>query len=103
MATEITLTHPNGLYRKGYVGFSWTSLFFGGFPAMFRGDWMAFFLYWGLATATVIFTSGILLPVLWIVWACFYNRWHTRRLIERGYQITGGAISIDEAKARVAH
>jgi hypothetical protein len=102
MATEITLTHSNGLYRKAYVGFSWTSLFFGGIPAAFRGDWMAFFLYFALAIGLVFFTAGFGVPVLWIVWACLYNRWHARRMIERGYQITGGGMSVEQAKAMVA-
>lgn len=103
MASEIALTHPNGLHRKAYVGWSWTSFFFGGVPAAFRGDWFAFFLYWLLAFACIFFTAGIAVPVLWIVWAAVYNKWHTRRLIERGYQITGSEISVDRARAMVVH
>ncbi|ONG53020.1 hypothetical protein BKE38_13655 [Pseudoroseomonas deserti] len=101
MATEISLTHPNGLRKPAFYGFSWTSLFFGGFPAAFRGDWMAFGLYLLLALAGALFTQGFGCLVLWLVWPFFYNRWHARRLIERGYQITGANGSIDIAKARV--
>jgi membrane protein implicated in regulation of membrane protease activity len=101
MASQIALTHPNGLHATGYIGFSWTSLFFGGIPALFRGDWLGFFAYFGLVVISAFATAGIATVVIWLVWPFFYNRWHARRLVERGYQITGSAGSIQDAKARV--
>jgi hypothetical protein len=101
MATELTLTHPNGLRRTAYVGFSWTSLFFGAIPAMFRGDWLAFCIYLLLCIVVGAFTMGVGTLLLWIIWPFFYNRWHARRLIEKGYQITGAAVDLDAAKSRV--
>jgi hypothetical protein len=101
MAKEITLMHPSGLHETAYVGFSWTSLFFGAFPAIFRGDWLAFCVYLVLCIVGSVATWGIGTLVLWLVWPFFYNRWHARRLIEKGYQITGAGIPLDEAKARV--
>ena len=39
MATRIMLKHPQtGVIKPGYFGFSWTTFFFGGFPALFRGQ-----------------------------------------------------------------
>lgn len=43
MAHTIRLTHKNsGVLKDGYYGFSWTTLFFGSFPALFRGDFLTF-------------------------------------------------------------
>ena len=98
MATQIILKHPSGLYKVAYVGFSWTSLFFGGFPASFRGDWLAFCLYQVLCIAGSLETWGIGTFVLWIVWPFFYNRWHAGRLIEKGYRIAGADIPFAQAQ-----
>lgn len=79
MAHVIMLKHPRtGIVRKGFFGFSWTTLFWGGFPALFRGDFvmgLVFivlqFLTWGI--------SGFFL-------AFFYNKQYTLKLIEQGYE-----------------
>jgi hypothetical protein len=89
MATAINLRHPaSGLTKVGYYGFSWTTLFFGPLPALFRGDFYFFFIFLGVtivigAVLFVFHFFGIL--VLNIVWAFVYNRLYTRRLLERGY------------------
>ena len=44
MAQEIKMINPlSGGEVAGYKGFSWTTLFFGGLPALFRGHISAFF------------------------------------------------------------
>lgn len=101
MASEIALTHSSGLRRKAYVGWSWTSFFFGGFPALFRGDFFGFFVWFVVALVLSILTYGIGGLIFWLVWSAIYNRWHTRRLIERGYQITGAAMPLEQAKLRI--
>ncbi|WP_019583800.1 hypothetical protein [Thioalkalivibrio sp. ALE16] len=77
---HITLEHPDTLdLRTVPVGFSWTTLFFGFFPAFFRRDWkwgwLMFALYilsWGMSGAIFMF---------------LYNRIHLDGLLSRGYRV----------------
>lgn len=83
MALATRLQHSNNASNTiGYEGFSWTCLFFGPFPALFRGDLIGFLAM----VATAIPTAGF----AGIVWMFVYNRWHYSRLISRGYQPAGG-------------
>jgi hypothetical protein len=79
MAKVVMMRHPaTGLMRKGYVGFSWTTWIFGGFPAIFRGD-----IVIGLCMIVLQwFTFGIGT----LIWAFVYNRQYTIRLVEKGYR-----------------
>ncbi|MBV8591019.1 MAG: hypothetical protein JO212_13370 [Acetobacteraceae bacterium] len=102
MAKMIMLKHKeSGLMKRGYYGFSWTTLFFGFWPALFRADFATFlgslvvYLVLGLAT----FGIGSLLAG--IVWAFLYNRYYTSRLLERGYRFDGSPAGIAEASARL--
>ena len=43
MATKVVMKHKDsGILKNGYFGFSWTTLLFGFFPALFRGDFITF-------------------------------------------------------------
>ncbi len=80
MATAVRLRNPQtGVVKKGFFGFSWTSLFFGGLPAIIRGD-----IGTGLAVMLVtILTFGL----AGVIWAFVYNKRYTHKLIETGYVI----------------
>jgi hypothetical protein len=66
--------------RSAPVGFSWTVLFFGGFPALFRSDWkwaiIMFLLQW-----ITVGLSGF-------VFMFIYNKIHLKDLLMNGFKIT---------------
>ena len=108
MATLVYLKHrTSNLIAKSYLGFSWTSLFFGPWPLLFRGQWGFFLIFIAVYIIAGVFTFGIGSVVLAIVWAFYFNKWHMRRLLENGYAIdeTQSASVIAQAKAQagVAH
>ena len=75
---EITLTNEyTGQYKIAPTGFSWTTFFFGCFPALFRGDWKWAAIQAGLG----IFTSGMSSFVM-----CFiYNKLYIKDLLNKGF------------------
>jgi hypothetical protein len=77
---KATIYLTNGLeVKKAPVGFSWTVFFWGGWPCLFRQDWV-----WAiLLLLACIFTYGI----AGIVCAFFYNKVYIKSLIEKGYWI----------------
>ena len=67
----------HGVVKKAPVGLSWTVFFWGGFPALFRGDWKWFLV---MCVAS-IFTIGISN----IVFIFIYNKIYLTSLLEMGY------------------
>ena len=93
--TNILFENPHtGLPKEAPVGFSWTTLFFGFLPAIFRGDWK-----W----AIVMFISC--LPTLGLsalIFPFIYNKLYIKDLIGSGYKakyIASG--NMDEASAKI--
>lgn len=94
MATVVMMKHPQtGLIKKGFVGFSWTTLFFGGFPALFRGDFLMGVVFVVLA----LFTAGLSN----IIVAFFYNKQFTTKLVEQGYQFADSEAVNSLARAKL--
>lgn len=75
---EITFTNEyTKQYKTAPIGFSWTTLFFGCFPALFRGDWK----WAGIQFILSICTSGLscfVMPFL-------YNKLHIKDLLKQGF------------------
>lgn len=91
MAKKITMKNPNtGVLKTGLYGFSWTTFFFGGFPAIFRGDILV-----GLI---VIILNIMTFFIAGFIWAFLYNKKYTIGLIEKGYELQGSEIEVSEAK-----
>lgn len=79
MAQTVMMKHPKtGIIKKGVYGFSWTTFFFGFFPALFRGDLKVAFLL----CIFQILTCGL----AGVIWAFIYNKKYTLKLIEQGYE-----------------
>ena len=100
MAATVHLVHPQtGIQRNGYYGFSWTSLFFGGFPALIRGDtgYGLAILLGGCLAGAVSF--GSLWFLVGLVWAAIYNKQYTLRLIQQGYQFDDSPARVEAARA----
>lgn len=84
---HVNLTHGNnGKTDRAPVGFSWTVLFFGFLPPLFRGD-----MAWagGLFVAALIlsFVFAPLLLVMWPIVGSIYNKKYLEGKLEQGYKI----------------
>lgn len=94
MATSVIIRHTqSGLTRKGYVGFSWTYLFFGWFVPLFRGEL-------GVAALHLLFT--IFTFGLWQLILCFiYNRQYMTRMRTSGWVLADSEGRNDHARAKL--
>ena len=91
MATRIAMKHKEtGIVKDGYYGFSWTTFFFGFFPSLFRGDFITFIGGFIISVIIAIFTLGFGALFINIIWAFMYNKYYTRKLLERGFAFAGG-------------
>jgi hypothetical protein len=99
MAKTVRLKHPaTGLVKTGFIGFSWTSFFFGGIPAIMRGD---VGIGLGLLAAGLVasaVSAGLLWFVVGLIWAFIYNKRYTTKLIENGYVLDDAPEVVAAAK-----
>lgn len=85
---KLILKNPEtGSVKKAPVGFSWTTFFFGFFPAMFRGHWVGVLAILGLTIGT--------LGLAPLVMAFFYNKWYLKSLVEDGYKVEESSQDLD--------
>jgi len=72
--------NPNtGQMREAPVGFSWTTLLFGCFPALFRSDWK-----W----AIIMFLAAcVTFSLSWLVFPFVYNKLYIADLAKQGYKV----------------
>ncbi|VEJ09190.1 HrgC protein [Actinobacillus delphinicola] len=77
MANTALLKNESGMIKNGIVGFSWTTLFFGFFVPLIRGDvkWLIIMLICD------IITGGLAN----IVFCFIYNKLYTENLISQGF------------------
>lgn len=68
----------NSIPKEAPVGFSWTSLFFGFWPAFMRKDFKTAFKWIGIGLIT--------LSLGWFVYPFMFNKQHIKRLLADGYK-----------------
>lgn len=94
MAKKIPMKNPQtGVMKTGLYGFSWTTFFFGGLPAVFRGDI--------IIGVCVMLASICTFGVAGLVWAFIYNKRYTVKLVEQGYVFVGSEGENELAKAKL--
>ncbi|MBB1491951.1 MULTISPECIES: hypothetical protein [unclassified Paracoccus (in: a-proteobacteria)] len=77
----IDFHHPlTGALKQAPVGFSWTALFFGFFPALIRGHW---------GGAVIIFLVGFLtFGLSGLVFPFIYNKMYVKHLLGEGFKLS---------------
>ncbi|MFL1695661.1 DUF2628 domain-containing protein [Weissella kandleri] len=89
---NVNLKNPNtNQVKQAKIGYSWTTLFFGFFPALFRGDWKWF---------AIIALTGIIVGApcsvvgsmaVYIVYSFIYNKLYIKELLNKGF------VAMDDA------
>jgi hypothetical protein len=75
-----TITVTNGVeIKKVPLGFSWTTFFFGGWPAIFRQDW--------IVGVVILILSMVTWGIAGVVFAFIYNNMYAKSLFSKGYSI----------------
>jgi len=91
----INFQNKSGIVKEAPVGFSWTTFFFGFFPALIRGDWL-----WALIICAATFVT---FGLSGIVFAFIYNRLYIQRLLKQGFKVKNysGNKALIEQKAQI--
>ena len=78
MAHSNLLLEKNGVRKQCPVGFSWTTLFFGGFPALIRGH--------AIMGLVQIFLQVLTFSLSAVIFAFIYNKMYINWRLENGFQ-----------------
>lgn len=81
--------------RETFTGFSWSTLFFGPLPALFRRDWLGAVIGLGIVAVLLVAVTVVLDVTgeqwmaqllsfgVWVIWAAMYNSNHAARVAGR--------------------
>jgi hypothetical protein len=90
----ITFENKNtGAIKVAPVGFSWTSFFFSGIPALMRG-------HIGMGVIQIIL-SMISFSFSNIVFGFIYNKMYIKHMISEGAKMSSATLSDDALKAKL--
>ena len=84
MAEKVILIKDN-MVKEGFVGFSWTTFFFGFLVPLFRKDFIASLGLFVISCVVSFFTYGAGCFVLNIIVAFAYNKYYTENLLKEGF------------------
>lgn len=84
---------PSGRMREAPVGFSWTTLFFGPLPALFRAHWVGFLV--------ILITAFLTFGLSGLVFMFIYNKWYVKHLIGEGYKATEATADLDYLSQKI--
>lgn len=79
----------SGVLKPAPLGFSWTTLFFSGFPALFRGDLKWAVIMWIVHCSMIVvsfFTFGLASLAAHIAFAAIYNKRYIVELMAQGFE-----------------
>lgn len=82
-----------GQLRQAPVGFSWTTMFFGFIPALWRGHWMGAIIQLVCAIVTVGLSG--------LVFMFIYNKMYLRHLLNEGFKVAGATMPIEHIERRI--
>ncbi|MXN74857.1 hypothetical protein GR157_08885 [Burkholderia sp. 4701] len=102
--SNIVFKHPTfGTVKNAPVGFSWTTLIFGFFPALLRGDFKWAAINFAVTSGVALVTAGFGTIIPWIVFAVIYNKLYVRELATKGYLVDSLAsrFTLDELQAQL--
>ncbi len=93
--TKLVMENPNtGHIKEAPVGFSWTVLFFGFFPPLFRGDWKWAIIMFLLAMITMGLSG--------LVFMFIYNKLYIKDLVGSGFKVKSvGMGKIDQVSQKI--
>ena len=90
---KLEFTHPKReVVRIAPIGFSWTTLIFGGFPALLRGHFIAALIIFII----ILVSSGIAA----LIFPFFYNKWYVKSLIKKGFLVSSVQGDFKKISAR---
>lgn len=78
---KIYLKNDAGVTKQVKVGFSWTTLFFAFFPALFRGDLKWAVIMFIISAVVGPFTLGIGAWISGIIFSFVYNKIYIKELV----------------------
>ncbi|MBM7544501.1 DUF2628 domain-containing protein [Periweissella beninensis] len=82
----ITLKKDNN-FENVKTGFSWTTMFFGFFPALLRGDFKNALIIFALQLIFALPTFGFGFSIVGFIFAIFYNRLYIKERLAQGWVV----------------
>ena len=89
ISPRASISSSSGVFTDSSSMIGWTSCFFGGLPAILRGD---------VAVGLVVLAAWVCtLGLAGVLWGFVYNKRYTLGLLRQGYQFCGHPWEVEEA------